>query len=42
MFLGRRYLLFDIGGAVAVILMTSVLAVSTIRHARRLYSLEKI
>ncbi len=42
MFLGRRYLLFDVGGTVAVILMACVLVGSTITHTRRLYSLEKI
>ncbi len=42
MFFGQRYLLFDIGGTIAVILMASVLLVSMIRHTRRLHSLEKI
>jgi phosphatidylglycerophosphate synthase len=42
MFLGRRYLLFDIGGIIAVILMACMVVVSTILHTRRLYSLEKI
>jgi phosphatidylglycerophosphate synthase len=40
-FFGHRYLLFDIGGIIAVILMASLVVVSTVRHARRLHSLEK-
>jgi len=42
MVLGHPILLFDIGGTVAVILMASVMAVSTIQHTRRLYFLEKV
>jgi phosphatidylglycerophosphate synthase len=42
MVLGRPFLLFDVGGAIAVILMASVMAVSIVRHTRRLYSLEKV
>jgi archaetidylinositol phosphate synthase len=42
MVLGHSFLLFDIGGTIAVILMASVMAVSMIRHTRRLYSLERV
>jgi len=39
---GHSFLLFDLGGTIAAVLMASVMAVSTIQHTRRLYSLEKV
>jgi phosphatidylglycerophosphate synthase len=37
-----RYSLFDIGGAIGIVGMTAVLAVSVIRHTRALYRAEPI
>jgi len=39
---GRTYLLYDVGGAIAILLMVAVLIVSTIRNARTLYLAERI
>jgi len=40
--LGRQYLLFDLGGVVAIAGMDLMLVVSAIRHTARLYREEKI
>ena len=40
--LGERYSMFDIGGAVGIVGMTVVLAVSVIRHTRALYRAEPV
>jgi archaetidylinositol phosphate synthase len=39
---GQRYLLFDVGGLVAIAGMSLMLTVSTIRHTHRLYAEEKL
>lgn len=39
---GRPFLLFDVGGTIAAIMMAALMTVSTIRHTRRLYLLERI
>jgi len=40
--LGERYSMFDIGGAVGIVGMAVVLAVSVIRHTRALYRAEPV
>jgi phosphatidylglycerophosphate synthase len=40
--LGRRYRLFDVGGAIAIIGMGLMLIVSAIRHTRTLYRAERV
>ena len=40
--LGGRYSLFDIGGAVGIVGMALVLAVSVVRHTRTLYQAEPV
>jgi archaetidylinositol phosphate synthase len=39
---GNRYLLFDVGGGVAILLMSVVLISSTISNIRRLYNAERL
>ena len=39
---GQRYLLFDIGGSIAIIGMSLMLIVSTVRHTSRLYAEERL
>src|SRR5215510_6694513 len=39
---GQRYLLFDVGGLVAIAGMSLMLIVSTIRHTHRLYAEERL
>ena len=38
--LGERYSMLDIGGAIGIVGMAAVLAVSVIRHTRTLYQAE--
>jgi archaetidylinositol phosphate synthase len=40
--LGQTYLLYDVGGIVAVLLMLAVLITSTIRNTKQLYQAERI
>jgi phosphatidylglycerophosphate synthase len=40
--LGQTYLLYDIGGTVAIFLMLTILITSTVRNTRLLYQAEKI
>jgi len=40
--LGATYLLFDVGGAVAVLLMFVVLVLSILRNTKQLYQLERL
>lgn len=39
---GHRYLLFDVGGCIAIAGMSLMLIVSTIRHTHRLYTEERL
>ena len=39
---GQRYLLFDIGGSIAIMGMSLMLIVSTVRHTSRLYAEERL
>ncbi len=39
---GRSYLLFDIGGVIAAVLMIVIATISAISHTKRLYRLERI
>ena len=38
----RRYLLFDIGGVIAIIGMSFILIVLSIQHTHTLYKLERL
>jgi len=40
--LGGKYLLFDIGGAIAAVLMVGILIASTARNIQVLYNAERL
>jgi hypothetical protein len=42
MLLGRRFLLFDIGGAIGIAGMALMLVWSAVRHTRQLYEAERL